>query len=151
MKALTVWQPWASMIMAGWKRHEWRGHDRGRAFAGQRIVIHAGARPIQRADLVDLKYRLTTGLTDLEIEPCLALVDRLFDGGTLPLASGLGTVLLGTPRRATAIMSGVADPDRIDQHMWGWPVSDPRPFEPVVPSRGFQGFWPWPHDITAVG
>ena len=146
MKALTVWQPWASIIIAGWKPYEWRDNNRAKAYAGQRIVIHAGARPMQRRELLDLLYRLEHGPTALLVRPCLELVDRILnEGAQLPLASGLGTVLLGRPRRATEIMAGVADSDRIDQHKWGWPMSDPRPFEPVVPARGFQGFWPWPY------
>lgn len=150
MMALTVWQPWASLIMAGWKRHEWRTHDRARSFAGQRIVIHAGRRAMKWDELRDLRARLLTGATDLQVEPSLELVRELLqERTTVPLGAGLGTVLLGEPRRATEIMVGVADSDRIDQHMWGWPVSDPQPFEPVVPCRGFQGFWRWPEKVAA--
>jgi hypothetical protein len=30
----------------------------------------------------------------------------------------------------------VADSDRIDQHVWAWPLSDMM--------RGYQGLWNWP-------
>lgn len=42
MKAITLWQPWASWIAAGWKTIETRTHTRFASLAGQRIAIHAG-------------------------------------------------------------------------------------------------------------
>lgn len=50
MKALTIWQPWASLVMIGAKPYEFRRWDyreRQSGLQGQRIVIHAGARPVK--------------------------------------------------------------------------------------------------------
>lgn len=44
MKAITIWQPWASLIMSGRKAIETRTHDRFKGLVGQRIAIHAGRR-----------------------------------------------------------------------------------------------------------
>lgn len=55
MKSLTVWQPWASLIMIGAKPYEFRRWDyreREAALMDQRIVIHAGAR-LARLDEVE--------------------------------------------------------------------------------------------------
>jgi hypothetical protein len=35
----------------------------------------------------------------------------------------------------------IADSDRIDEHMYGWPLSDVRPFPEPMPANGAQGFW----------
>ena len=56
--ALTVWQPWASLIVAGVKPYEFRGWPAPRAYRGAEIAIHAGARPVRRAEIADLILRL---------------------------------------------------------------------------------------------
>lgn len=39
---ITLYQPWASWIMRGWKIIETRTHDRFKSLNGKRILIHAG-------------------------------------------------------------------------------------------------------------
>lgn len=41
MKAITLWQPWASFVFMGWKTIETRLHSRFKGLVGQRIAIHA--------------------------------------------------------------------------------------------------------------
>lgn len=147
MKALTIWQPWASLVMAGWKPYEFRKWEAPRYIRGQRIVIHAGARRMKADEVRDLFFRLTdepelTGIT----EPTLAseFLSKVLRGQIeLPLASGLGTAVIGVPKRATEIYSGTIDSDRLEHSTWGWPLSDLQHFEPIVPMKGLQGFWEW--------
>ena len=66
MKALTIWQLWASLVIAGVKPYEFRHWNylekpRYKALLGRRIVIHAGARKVQRREIQDLIYRLERG------------------------------------------------------------------------------------------
>ncbi|MXY35645.1 MAG: ASCH domain-containing protein [Dehalococcoidia bacterium] len=42
MKAITLWQPWASLIAAGIKTAETRSWQPPATLVGQRIAIHAG-------------------------------------------------------------------------------------------------------------
>ena len=42
MKAITLWQPWATFIALKWKTIETRTHSRFKSLVGQRIAIHAG-------------------------------------------------------------------------------------------------------------
>ncbi len=142
MKALTIWQPWASLIMAGAKPYEYRRWSPPRRNIGQRIIIHAGARKIRAAEVELLEYRLATEPETTGLDPALALV-VLRHPENLPLASGLGTALLGNPRRAAEIHAEIADSDRINEHVWGWPLSDIESFAPMVPARGAQGLWNW--------
>lgn len=44
MKALSLWQPWASWVAWGWKTIETRTHPRFRSLVGQTIAIHAAKR-----------------------------------------------------------------------------------------------------------
>lgn len=68
MIALTIWQPWASLIVVGAKPYEFRGWVAPRSARGKRIAIHAGARKVKRDEIADLILRLqgetpwTTGL-----------------------------------------------------------------------------------------
>lgn len=151
MKALTVWQPWASLIMAGVKPFEFRRWDYRLRFPrceNQRIVIHAGARKIKPGEVDELITRLSeyrgvgTGLKP----GALGMMRDLYRNGCRGiLAVGLGSVVLGTPRRCIDLFKGkVADSDRIDEHMWAWPMLELKPFDEPVPMRGHQGFWNWP-------
>jgi len=158
MKALTVWQPWASLIMAGAKPYEFRRWAAPRWIVGQRIVIHAGARRMRDSEIVELLNRLDAGEDmGLVVAKARELVERVWRKrvgslGTpacdLPLAHGLGTAVIGEPRRATEIYTGRSDSDRIDEHVWGWPLTDIQPFEPPVPCKGLQGFWTWPKGLA---
>jgi len=42
MKAITLWQPWASLVGWGYKTIETRTHNRFASLEGQQIAIHAG-------------------------------------------------------------------------------------------------------------
>ena len=45
MKALTIWQPWASLLVSGQKKYETRSW--ATAYRGP-IAIHAAMRPVRR-------------------------------------------------------------------------------------------------------
>lgn len=170
MKALTIWQPWASLIVAGAKPYEFRGWRPPASLIGQRIVIHAAARKIDRDEVVDLfvtlrdrhkseDHRLGAAMTCLHAETALPLLARAWspgDEGPLPMAAGIGTAVLGEPRSGVEIAEefGVPranDSDR-DQHAnWGWPMLDIDRWPLPVPMRGAQGFWNWPEPADVIG
>jgi hypothetical protein len=157
VKALTIYQPWCSLIMIGAKPFEFRKWDyRSRVpeVENKRIVLHAAKRPVRREEVLDLVYRLQHKAgegTGLIVEKALPLLERvLTTPGCLPLSSGLGTAKIGTPRRVGDIFTGkVADSDRLDHHLYGWPLGEIESFEPIVPMRGLQGFWIWPQKVAA--
>lgn len=153
MLALTVWQPWASLIMIGAKPYEFRGKSyleyRPHPQPGDRIVIQAGARPIKRPEVDDLLERLGTegDATGLIVEPAGRLLERVraaFKCRALPLGAGLGTAVIGKPRNAGTIFTGITpeDSDR-GEFNWAWPLSDIKPFAAPIPVRGQQGFFQW--------
>lgn len=154
MMALTVFQPWASFI-AGTpegtaKPYEFRGEvtaQRARKYVGQRIVIHASARPVKRPEILDLYAKFNSGQTALIIPRARAILERSNDGRTLLLGHGLGTALLGEPTQTLDLLHRAPDSTRPLHHLWGLPLSEFRPFEPPVPCRGLQGFWVWPEKI----
>ncbi len=147
MKALTIWQPWAALIMAGAKPWEWRGWKPPRDLVGQRLVIHAGARKVEKHEIAQLLRDIREGDTSLIADKALAVLDAHHTGAFL-LACGLGTAIVGEPISAGdwAKKHGGAgyDSSRLNHHMWGWPLTDVQAFPAPVPMRGAQGLWEWP-------
>jgi ASCH domain len=157
MKALTVHQPYATLIAIGAKPWEFRGWRPPRSLIGQRIAIHAAARKSEKKVLLAILSALRKNqldhycVTDKAIGCCMTALDDIEAGtplDTLPLSRVLAYVTLGEPIYATeaaTIMDG-----RRRQHptpgtraMMAWPMLD------VVPTcsalvRGMQGFWNYP-------
>lgn len=153
MKAITVWQPWATLIMVGAKPWEFRNspyreYIGGPREAGTRIVIQAGARPVRPAEVEDLLRRIDsesaqerTGLIAEIARDVLLKVKATHKRRLLPLGMALGTVVLGEPVLSCDLFKlNVADSDR-GQFNWAWPVSSIQPFAPPFPVRGSQGFF----------
>jgi hypothetical protein len=152
MKALTIWQPWATLIIVGAKPYEFRKRSYfgypGHPKPGDRIAIHAGARPVRREEVKDVQTRLTsdhdtTGLVPQLADPLLVNILMSFRCQLLALGAVLGTAVIGMPRRADEVF-GVA-PEDSDRGLfnWAWPLTDIEKFDVPVPARGLQGFWEW--------
>lgn len=156
LPALTIWQPWASLIIAGAKPYEFRGYMAARAYRNRDIAIHAGKRKPVMAELRALRLQLRgENATGLDAEIALPLLERWSQHpASLLLSSVLGIVRMGEPVRADQIPeyagSFVNDSDRTEKANYGWPLTDIRPLIPPVPHRGAQGFWPCELDAAAL-
>lgn len=162
MKALTVWQPWASLIMAGAKPFEFRGWRFPRSLLGCRIVIHAAARKIDKGEVDHLIAVLRAGGQDAaetclyadKALPVLLEAQKQTFNCSLPFGAGLGTAVLEEPVLGTEVaeLFGVPranDSDR-DQHAnWGWRLTDIEVWSEPIAFRGAQGFWNWPTPADA--
>lgn len=148
MMALTLYQPWASLVMGGWKPYEFRPRPAPKSYEGQRFVIHAGKRPIVSCEIIWLLRDLHDGANvgGLSRE-CIPFLERaLREPQKIPRGAGLGTALLGKSVLSSELWPGefVNDSDRLEKANWALPVSDIRPFEPIIPARGYQRWWTWP-------
>ena len=146
MKALTIWQPWASLIVAGAKPWEWRGWAPPGWIVGTRIAIHAGARKVAAGDIVEILRLIDDGDSSLVADVAAPLLRRV-PLAAWPRSSVLGTAIIGTPASAaewarTHLAPGY-DSSRIDHHQIAWPMTDIDRFEPPIPARGAQGLWDW--------
>jgi hypothetical protein len=150
MKAITLWQPWASLIIAGTKRIEtrsWNTNVRGR------VAIHASKkRDAFSLDLIDkpefqegLKIYDTIGrgktfISDLELTfGCIVGTVEIID--SLPIEELIGTKYDTPKERAFGDWS----PGR-----WGWILQNPVLFEKPIPAKGAQGFWNWRTDRGGI-
>jgi hypothetical protein len=152
--AFTVYQPWATLIMIGAKPYEFRRWDyrtRRPDLEGKRIVIHAGAREVRLVEVLDIVKRMEDRISSLRAEIAMPLLNKLLAAnkgqGVVELGAGLGTAILGKPKQVSALFNSPADSDRIDHHMWAWPLTHIEPWVPPIKATGAQGFWNWPHEI----
>lgn len=152
LPAITLWQPWATLVSEGLKPFEFRSWPAPRRLWGKRVAIHAGARPVQRGELQELLLRLQgveARETGLIPAPAIEVLERaLSSPGTLPRASILCLATLGEPIRNEALaarlgLPSVNDSDRTQHSNWGWPLTVIEQLEPFVPARGAQGWWTW--------
>ena len=151
MKAFTLWQPWASLVVEGSKPYEFRSWRAHRSVIGQRIVIHASARKVDHREVAQLLRLLEAG-GKFAAATCLLPVEKAIEvlrTGDWPLAAGLGTAIVGEPVLGDklAIDFGVVkanDSDRDYHSNWGWPMLDIERWAEPVPMRGAQGLWTWP-------
>lgn len=162
MKALTVWQPWASLIAIGAKPYEFRSWEPPAWIVGQRIAIHAGKRPVRKTEVRALICNLD-GRAFARERPALAkeialpflcrvlegLADECCFGAdkiALPYSQIVCTAIVGVgkPGDVCAREFGIDvgnDSDREGQFNWGWPMIDIRTVMPPIPIRGAQGLW----------
>ena len=144
MKAISLWQPYASLIAAGVKTIETRGWAPPRDLVGERIAIHA-AKAIETSDVRGReRHRLIAA----------ALDDPEWDGN-VPRGAVVCTAVLDH----TALVTGpehngqvtVAGTRWVRTDEWGdfgpgrwlWFLRGVEPVDPPAPARGRQGFWNW--------
>jgi hypothetical protein len=138
--ALTLWQPWASLIARGLKRYETRSWAPPASLIGQRLAIHAGT------------HKTTTG----EVPEGLGLLlfDEDIDLAHLPTGAVIATARLVAAHRTEErrpFVSWVEDdvgdwsPGR-----WAWELNDVVEFERPVPWCDGQRLWSWGPDATCL-
>lgn len=157
MKALTILQPWASLIALGHKRIEtrgWRTDYRGP------IAIHAG-KSCEYAFLLQREPFSRYRLSDL---PLGAIVAKAHLVQCLPilvipslpacLTAERGRVLMwsGTNQpRDDFAMHELAFGDYSTHCRWGWVLENVQRLPDPTPARGAQGLWEWAESVTEVG
>lgn len=140
MKALTIWQPWSSLLVFGQKKYETRSW--ATAYRGP-IAIHAAKRPVRRTiDALDTGNAWDT----------LELFESLFPGtGELAqLSTGaiIGTAILtGCNLIDEAFAAGLTPQERalgdFTLGRYAWEFQKMIPVDPPIPAKGMQGLWEW--------
>ena len=130
MKALSLFQPWATLVILGIKGWETRTWKPSGLVIGERIAIHAAK-----------------GWTSDEIECALELasLNILPPDTDLPRGAIIGTVRF-TGYRPTADMH----PGEIEALLgdytpgrFAWGLADPHEYVRPIPARGALGLWDW--------
>lgn len=151
--ALTVWQPWATLIIRGAKPLEFRGYSISEKMVGNRLVVHAAAKKIDIRETESILDNLMAG-GERAKRTCLIpsraipiLQELLFDAGRGATCNGvgLGTATFGTPIRGEAIsrMFGYKHTGDDNGGHWGWPMESVTEWSEPVHAKGQQGIWHW--------
>ena len=142
MNVITLWQPYASLIMLGLKNNEtrsWNTNIRGE------IGIHASKKIISKIEFTEILYDY------LEDDDKLKLFDAIDKAygcyENMPIGAILGTVNLSSTERTNVLLDNISwtefalgdyTPGR-----WAWNFKGIKPFDKIIPVSGSQGFWYW--------
>jgi len=144
MKAITLWQPWATLVAIGAKRLETRSWSTD--FRGP-LVIHAAKK--RDADLNEMcvsnprfaytlkDFRDSRGHFGFPLGCALCVVDLI---DVIPLGS-LAAPLFSRQERAFGDFSA---------GRYAWKLDDVRPFPEPIPWRGAQGLWTYDGPLPEV-
>ena len=128
MKALTIKQPWASLIMEFGKdvdNRTWKTNYRGP------LVIHAGKQ--FDCSAAPMRLRLPTGARWMDGDKMKAQSPYFPAGSCLGIADVVECTMIQTSPWH-------------DTGLWGWYLANVRPFPQPVPYKGTQGLWNIPDE-----
>lgn len=149
MKAISIWQPHASLLLLGPKRYETRGWRVPRSLVGTRVAIHAAKADGDLREIASYAREQLTGPgVDNRME---AYVRAILQAGyatcgAMPRGCIIGSViLLDSVRTELAIDHGGFGDFTPGRH--AWPSRDPVALANPVPFRGMQGFFDVPDEL----
>ncbi len=134
MRAITLRQPWASLIAAGYKTIETRLHNRMGFLKGQHIAIHAGKQWDDYA---------WAALRDVHAHPEAIDMARPHSKKFLPIGAILCTVLVHNTGWLQSVHSSLALIPCWNSKRFGLFLSELEVLPEPVPCRGRQGAWTW--------
>lgn len=129
LPVITLYQPWATWIMRGWKTIETRTHSRFAILNGSDILIHAG----QKTDDSDL----TVKNPYLTHEQIIYNPDEVVNGFILGKATVDNTKWLNENHSKRALI----DCGDINVPRFGLFLSSIEKFETPIPVKGNMGIW----------
>ena len=132
MRALTIHEPWASLIMAGLKRFETRGRKTN---VRGPLAIHAALKPMSEEGIklaekygITPKYGMVIGTVELAY--CLSIASE--DKAVYPNAGF-----------AIQINKQEQEFGWFEKGRFAWRMKVLEKFETPIPAKGQQGFWKW--------
>ena len=132
ISCLTLWQPWATWIMKGWKTIETRTHDKFSSLAGKTIAIHAGMTYDKEAKYLAWSYM------NQDQKMWIELVEK----GMIEIPRGciVGTVRVEQSRRCKSsdAMKALIE---CRTGRFGLFLTDIRELEKPIAAKGAQGIW----------
>ena len=156
MKAISLHQPWASLIVHGYKTIETRSWAPPKTLIGERIAIHAARKTVSIKDIPEVWQPLVRmyknfgqpGVPQGAVVATARLVDAWQVRDT---SKNMGIVhpdgypqVFGDSTLESQRRSCKADPyGDFSVGRWLWFLEDVELVDPPVPVRGHQGFWNW--------
>ena len=150
MPAITLWQPFATLVADGHKTVETRSHDKAAKYVGKRIAIHAAKRKVTDRELMNFPNTIHDALA------------KYYDGGRwwheqIPYGAAVATAKLVKVAQVVAHWEDEYASDMAETHdgdsgpiddfgdfsvgRWLWFLDDIRKLDTPYPATGRQGFW----------
>jgi hypothetical protein len=132
--ALTLWQPWASLLTEGvkwWETRSWRPPE---SLIGRRIAIHAAARRMPQAEMASMP----------ELAAICAREHLVLSA--LPYGAVIGTVRVVAAYRTTLVRIDLGEQRALGDWSvgrWAWRLNDVVEFSDPIPCLGLQRLWTW--------
>lgn len=146
MKCLSLWQPWASLVIEGVKTIETRSWAPPVWMHGKRIAIHAAKNAPKTLD-IGFGAKLREALGDGYSFPAGAVL------GTVQLANAVQVEEIRRDTNGDLLAAGCYDAPHwsVNIDPWGdfsvgrwlWILTDVQKFDTPVPARGRQRLWNW--------
>lgn len=134
VKAITLYQPYASLIIGGFKRFETR--DWGTPYTGP-LVIHAGKTlDVDTRNPVFMKHLIASGI----------------DYSKIPLGAALGVVWKGKCYKAQSVIPHIDEREKVFGGFEGddrvaWELTNPVAFPAPIWIQGQKSLWDWPYPL----
>lgn len=151
MRAITLHQPYATLIAVGAKKIETRDYAAPQYMVrfGDTIAIHAAKQKVKASGLTTIEYQLITkilGPTWAASMPYGAVVATAKITDVKRVNQPADAPLKYLPRKPN---QGAANPNP-EFHFggfavgrWMWILEDVEPVDPPISARGYQGWWEW--------
>ena len=145
--AITLWQPWASLVAVGAKTSETRSWRPPASLVGEGLAIHAAARPPRLSECPPgVSWPWTQGLPLGAVVATATLVDA-FEVDTFTMVGGQcwkgGCGISSDP---AGYISREVRVDGLGHYAFGrWVrmLADVVALDEPIPARGRQGIWYW--------
>lgn len=154
MKALSIWQPWASLSAGGCKNYEFRTWRPPEGVIGERIVLHAAQKACDGGQAHALRSAIRSNRQSVgmlcfdKLDAAETILGDMLRGN-YPRGAGLATAMIGEPRPIGDVAAefGVKhtiyrSPD--GKPLWAWPLLEIEKWDVPLPACGKQGLWRWP-------
>ena len=151
MYAITLHQPWATLIALGVKKVESRSWPAPERLLGQIIAVHAGKRMVRRpGECIERKLRDRVGEDWIRTIPTGAVLATALLAGMARVANvdpmtGHAVHEAGTEMGcAVGVVRTRIDPwGDFSAGRWLWFLADVRALPKPIPAVGHQSFWHW--------
>lgn len=149
MKALPLWQPWASLVAIGAKRVETRSWPAPLGIVGQRIAIHATKGGLSKSEELDLLMRHEV------VHAFEEATGEIPTPADLPRGAIVCTAVLARCRGITTMHASQLEERNPREFAFGdytpgrhaWVLEDVQPVDPPLPCRGSQGMFDAPPEL----
>ena len=147
MKAISLWQPWATWVALAWKTVETRTHKRLAGLVGETIAIHATARPgptaeyrrVQAAYLAASPYMQRNNWENIA-----RLCTHYPYGAVVATAKVCDFRPLGeADSQAAMIYCGKGFDEDPHPQRYGLFLRNIEQVEPSISAKGARGIWHW--------